>query len=68
MGVIYMMMKILSSRLVIEVSACIIWVFRIKQIAHPFPPNLEDYSPALIMVGNESTIIQYYIFECLEDM
>ena len=57
MGVINMLMKMLSSGLGITVSVLIIWVFHMINISHQCCINLEEYAPALIMLGYASTII-----------
>ena len=57
MGVIYILLKILSSRLGIAVPVLIIWVFHMEKRSHPHCLHLEDPAPELLMKGGVSTTI-----------
>ena len=51
----------LHSRLVIKVPVLILWVFRMTNRAHTCCCNLEYSALALLMIGNLSTILYYYL-------
>ena len=67
-GVINIMLKKFSSRLGISVPLFIIRVFHMKKVAHPFCIHLEDFAPALLVVGCAFTIIRSAFRSFLEYM